>query len=211
VKVYVGQTRGGRVHDQLVAAGIGECTQRGESPPRRFPWFLDNGAFRDWRHHRPFNTSDYRGELYVVENVFRLRPDFLLLPDIVAGGLDSLRFSESWIHRCQTVGPLYLAVQDGMGVGDVRPFLDAQPIAGLFVGGTSAWKIRSAHHWIRLAHERGLPCHIGRAGTVRKVRWAKRLGADSIDSSFPLWTHKRLAAFMVAISDAPPRQREMPL
>jgi hypothetical protein len=54
---------------------------------------------------------------------------------------------------------------------------------GVFVGGTPAWKWRTLDRWIEFAHDRGLPCHVGRVGKFRDIIRAREAGADSIDSS----------------------------
>ena len=54
---------------------------------------------------------------------------------------------------------------------------------GIFVGGTVKWKIKTGEEWVRLAHDHKLPCHIGRVGVFKRIVWAKRIGADSIDST----------------------------
>src|SRR5258708_1249304 len=92
--------------------GFGECTVRGELPPRRHPWFFDNGAFRDWTAERPFDGDAFLEDL---ESIYRSidRPEWIVLPDQVAGGLESLEVSSRWVHRCRGLAPLYLAVQDG--------------------------------------------------------------------------------------------------
>jgi len=52
---YCGQTRAADLVAELEALGIGECTQRGELPPRRSRWFHDCRTFADWRAGRIFN------------------------------------------------------------------------------------------------------------------------------------------------------------
>src|SRR5262245_11216869 len=179
--------------------GWGEMTTRAEVPPRRRPWAFDNGAFLDWRRGRDFDGDAYQRALERVEG-----PDFLIVPDIVAGGRRSLDFSLGWVDRLRGVAPLYLAVQDGMSACDV---LEAAPdCAGLFVGGSLPWKVRTGHEWVQLAHCLGKPCHIGRVGAVRRVAWAMRIGADSIDSCLPLWSRENLARFRAALED---RQMEL--
>ena len=39
MRAYVGQTRSAKLIEELRALGWGECTCRGEYPPRRVPWF----------------------------------------------------------------------------------------------------------------------------------------------------------------------------
>ncbi len=59
MKVYVGQSRASKAIAALAEAGFGECVQRGEGLPRRLPWFMDNGAFRDWKAGRSFDGDAF--------------------------------------------------------------------------------------------------------------------------------------------------------
>jgi len=43
------------------------------------------------------------------------------------------------------------------------------------------------------------PVHIGRVGTAKRVRWARRIGASSIDSALPLWSADKLRTFVAAL------------
>ncbi len=205
MKVYVGQTRSGALIRELEGYGFGECTSRGEFPPRRAPWFLDNGAFGDWKAGRPFDGNAFLVDVRAVRGYPpEYAPDFIVCPDKVAGGLDSLDFSLSWRSSVAGLAPIYLAVQDGMGHADVEPHLDA--FAGIFVGGSLPWKIRRARDWVRFAHAHGKPVHIGRVGTERRVAWARRIGADSIDSCLPLWSRENLESFLRGLG---PRHPEL--
>ena len=196
---YVGQTRGAKLTAQLNEYGFGECTVREEFPPRRFPWFWDNGAFRDFTAGVPFGSRRYESALDKL-STSPLRPDFVVAPDIVAGGLASLRFSESWAARLAWLGlPVYLVVQDGMTESDVAPALS--PYAGVFVGGSLGWKLRTSPRWVEFAHLHNRRCHIGRMGTRDRVRAARRWGADSIDSCTPLWSAANLARFVAGFRD----------
>ena len=204
MKVYVGQTRSRRLLARLDALGFGEIVQPGEYPPRRrSSWALDNGAFAAFQAGTTFNAT--RFELAVLRATFspRRRPDFIVLPDLVAGGLDSLRLSREWVPRVQDVAPLYLVVQDGMTEDDVAGALDG--IDGLFVGGSLEWKLATAAQWVQFARERGLPCHVGRCGTEERAAWAGSIGASSIDSSLPLFSEKNLERFVRGLGG----QREM--
>lgn len=194
--VYVGQTRSRALIAELTELGFGEITQRKEVPPRRRPWALDNGAFGDWGAGRPFNEDEYRAALAKVPSV-DVRPDFVVVPDRVAAGLESLAMSLAWVEECRSFGRPYLVVQDGMSEFDVSDVIDR--FDGIFVGGTLDWKITTGAAWVRLAHRHGKMCHIGRVGTPRRVAWARRIGADSIDSSLPLWSRGKMASFVAAV------------
>lgn len=195
VNVFIGQTRARGWINLLESYGFGEMCVREEAPPRREPWVFDNGAFKDWTAGKPFDTPKYERALDTVWLQCRSMPAFVVAPDIVAGGLESLRFSDSWVKRLKGLGaPVALVVQDGMTEADVRAAIDSYEL--IFVGGSPAWKLRTAKRWCDFAHELGRKCHIGRMGTTKKVRAALRWGADSIDSSLPLWSAENLESFL---------------
>lgn len=209
MRAYVGQTRSASLIGELASHGIGECTQPREYPPRRFPWLLDNAAFSAWRAGRPFDVAGFESCLARVRDD-SASPDFLVVPDIVAGGLESLAFSLRWLESLRSSFPAlacYLAVQDGMHEYDL-PIASTMLFDGLFVGGTLPWKLRTGASWVRAAHRRGLPCHVGRVGTAKRVAWAKRIGADSIDSCLPLFSRENLDSFLRALDG---RQMELAL
>lgn len=206
MQIYVGQARGkGKVQPYLDRYRIGECFTRGTSywPPRRTPWFYDNGAFGDWQAGRPFDEEAFASDLPRIRGSV-VPPAFIVCPDRVAGGLESLAFSLGWLPRlkCECPGlPVYLAVQDGLSEIDVPEGFD-----GLFVGGTLSWKIATGSSWVAEAKRRGVPCHVGRVGNRRRLAWAKRIGADSIDSSLPLWSMAKLRLFLATLDS---RQLEL--
>jgi hypothetical protein len=195
--VYLGQTRAAAWIAALNSYGFGECTTRSEFPPRRLPFFFDNGAFLDHQRGRPFQTAKFEAALAKLK-ASGMRPDFLVVPDLVAQGHDSLRFSLSWVDRLKGLAPLYLVVQDGMGEEISR---ELNPFDGVFIGGSAGWKWRTAAQWIEFAHDRGMRCHIGRAGTENTCRRARQLGADSIDSSTPLWAEANFRRFLRGFTD----------
>jgi hypothetical protein len=197
VNIYIANTRTARLLARFRELDWGQMYCRGRlggrldqrEPSTRYAY--DNGAFVDWQRGQPFNLVKWLRDLTRIRG-FRLQPDFAILPDRVAAGRDSLAFSMEWFDEYATEFTWYLAVQDGMERADI-PWRSG--IAGIFVGGSVPWKHETAHRWCDWAHEAGLRCHIGRAGTPAKVLWARRCGADSIDSSFPLWTKDRMAVF----------------
>lgn len=214
MRVYVGQTRARGLITQLDALGFGECTLRGELPPRRpaHGWFYDNGAFSDWQAGRPFDflrwDRDMRALAHGGIKTRRIvPPDFVVLPDLVARGLESLAFSRSYLDGPMApfhgyVAPVYLAVQDGMAPDDVEPLVGQ--LGGLFVGGSVPWKESTGASWCAFAHAHGLRCHVGRVGGRERVHWAASIGVDSIDSSLPLWSEENLERFVTALASAGP-------
>jgi hypothetical protein len=143
--------------------------------PKTF-YALDNGAFSAYINSREENFAGYPAFIKKFKS-----PDFVVVPDLVAQGMKSFKFSCKWMNKLPEGYPYYLAVQNGMINREVGKVI--QHFAGLFVGGTIDWKKKSAKEWIELAHRHDKKCHIGRIGTWQDILWAKRLGADSIDST----------------------------
>lgn len=149
-------------------------------PEVGIPWILDNGAFSYWKNNLPFDEKRFEEALTKTE--FKcIMPDFVIVPDIVAKGYDSLDFSLKWLNRIPSSFSCYLAVQDGMEVDIVGSCLDL--FDGIFVGGSLDWKLQTSSEWVKLAHRHNKPCHVGRIGTFRRLVWAKSIGVDSVDSS----------------------------
>lgn len=211
MRVFVGQTRSRELIDKLDVLGIGEMTVRGEFPPRRNPWVFDNGVFRDWRAGTRFDRTAFRESIEKIR-ASPARPDFIVAPDIIAGGKLSLLASCTWAKWLREVAPVFVAVQDGMNcqmVGELMHLFD-----GIFVGGTLDWKVQTGEQWAIFAHAIGKGCHIGRMGTPKRVRWARRIEERinammgdgsrwelSIDSALPLWSRENLARFVNALTE----------
>lgn len=106
---------------------------RGETwCPPDFRYALDNGAWGDFVAGRPFDEDAFEETL----DRWGSGADWIVLPDIVAGGLDSLALSIRWMNRClSTAGLVLLAVQDGMTPADVAHIVG--PSVGIFLGGST--------------------------------------------------------------------------
>ncbi len=200
MKMYVGQARGKELIDILKALGWGEMTQPKEVPPRRRPFALDNYAYSCFKNNKPWSAEDFKRGIGECEKR-KLVPDFVVAPDIVAGGWKSLEFSLSWVEQLRGFAPIYLAVQDGMTVDGVSPHLHL--FDGIFVGGQVPWKLASGYWWTALAHGRGMPCHVGRISGRTNVQLVKSWGADSIDSCVPLWSADNRNAVVQGLADLP--------
>jgi hypothetical protein len=107
-----------------------------------FPYALDNGA---WHAHA--QGVDFDEEAFLrAWGLLARGADFAVLPDVVAGGLASLAFSARWRARLDPAPcRLMLAVQDGMSPGDISPLVG--PACGIFVGGSTEWKVRTMIQW----------------------------------------------------------------
>ena len=197
---FCGQSRSSATIARLTAAGIGECFTAGQDiwPPRRSPFVIDCGTFGPWRRQESYDPAPFLAVLKACRDEGRT-PEWVVAPDLIGGGLDSLELSIGWLANLHGFRVM-LAVQDGMHCRQVERVLHR--FHGIFVGGTLGWKIRTSREWVRLAHRHGKPCHIGRVGIPKRVRWAQRIGADSIDSCQPLWSVENLDKWIRALGPA---------
>jgi len=142
---------------------------------------LDNGAWTAHQSGEPFDAVSFRR---TVDQLGK-GSDFIVIPDIVAGGLASLRFSEGWIDELNQVGsPLLLAVQDGMTPAMVQPYVEDG--IGIFVGGSTDWKLETIPAWAALARRYGRWCHVGRVNSVRRIQLCNNAGVNSFDGTRPI-------------------------
>lgn len=149
--------------------------------PHDKKYIVDNGAYRAFLNGYTINTDQFYAFLGKIQNC-TYRPQFICIPDIVAGGTKSFEFSLMHLAKIPEGFKKYWVVQDGQYPAliedTILPLVD-----GLFVGGSTIWKWRTAENWIDLAHEHNKKCHIGRVGTWRNFLRAYNLGADSVDGS----------------------------
>jgi hypothetical protein len=138
----------------------------------------DNGAWSDFQHGRSFDEDAYDKFL----DWLPITPDWLVLPDIVAGGMRSLALSVRYLNRCAALAPLVLlAVQDGIEPADVSSLVG--PGVGIFLGGSTEWKIRRMLDWGAFCAEQGVHYHVARVNSIKRMSLAVAAGASSIDGS----------------------------
>ena len=149
---------------------------------RGMPCALDNGAFSLSRRGFPFLEQPFFDRLMQC-NAAGLTLDFIVTPDLVAQGIESLKFSHHWSTQTWLASApcKALAVQDGMTPDVVKGY--DKPFSHIFVGGSVNWKWATAESWVAFAHSRGKRCHIGQAGRPDAVARCRAIGADSCDST----------------------------
>lgn len=139
---------------------------------------VDNGAWTAFQQGSAFDENAF---LRAIDKVGE-RADWIVIPDIVAGGLRSLEYSLSWLDDLKRLPTqLLLAVQDGMTPDDVREYLS--PAVGIFVGGSTEWKERTANQWGHLARRRNCYLHVGRVNSQRRIAICAGAGANSFDGT----------------------------
>lgn len=139
---------------------------------------LDNGAWSAFCRQEPWDADAF---LRAVQTL-GAGADFVVLPDIVGDGRRSLKRSLTWLpFLLGQTRLLLLPVQDGVVEADVSPMLGAN--VGLFVGGTTPWKLRSLGDWGALAARVGCYIHVGRVNSVRRIARCAASGIHSFDGT----------------------------
>lgn len=185
---YVSTPTGSRCLDVCRAHGFREMscpveTRKGVLGPRNLRvrldrFALDNGA---WLYHQAGATCDY-GLFASALASMGPRADFAVVPDIVAGGVDSLRVSEQWLPVVLAATTLALVpVQDGMSPDDIAGLVSDR--VGIFVGGSHSWKWTTVDRWASFAHARACYIHVGRVNTIGRADHCADLGVHSADGS----------------------------
>jgi hypothetical protein len=143
-----------------------------------FSYALDNGAWTAFQKQQPFD------EVLFLKALAKLGrdADWVVVPDIVAGGRASLEFSLQWLPRVLgSTGRALIAVQDGMVKEDVADLIGE--FCGIFVGGSTEWKEATIASWCELARSRGAWSHVGRVNTARRIQLCVSAGATSFDGT----------------------------
>ena len=133
-------------------------------PPYYFPYALDNGAFTGFEHDA-FILMLRRAKLIKP-------PLWVAVPDVVG---DAEATNKMWgrYHGKIDFRKAFV-VQDGHEPQDVPK--DAHAV---FIGGSTNWKLNNAEKFKGVSNW----LHIGRVNTESRLRWAKDLGADSVDGT----------------------------
>ncbi len=172
--------------------------------PEQWSYFaIDNGCYSAYAQGIEWNPTQFIKILYKCKQL-GYKPDFVVIPDIVGGGIQSLIKSEIWGELLKAEFPdwkFYLAIQDGMTYGDVAisKLLLKRKIAGLFIGGTMDWKMKNIEIWSDYAKQWNLKIHVGRIGPLESIKKCDEAGIDSIDSTSWVqnkgWLETRVAEY----------------
>lgn len=164
---------------------------------------IDNGAWPAFQRKRPWDARRFRA-CYLRHGP---GADFVVAPDIVAGGAQSLALTRQWLPELLAAPELagarvLIAVQDGMTEAEVAPLLGGR--VGLFLGGSTEWKLATMAQWGRAAARKAVWYHVARVNTARRTHMAIAAGAWSIDG-----TSGAMFAETIPMLDGAARQSDM--
>ena len=145
-----------------------------------FPYALDNGAWTAHQKGLPFDVAAF----VKACDLLGAGADWIIAPDVVGEAGPSLKLTAEWLPRLREQFPrslILVAVQDGMTEDCVRAWLRSD--VGIFLGGSTHWKIATMRRWGETAHRLGVYLHVGRVNTKRRILLAQEAGADSFDGT----------------------------
>lgn len=143
-----------------------------------FTYALDNGAWSAYQQNRAFDVQAFNDAL----RRFGPAADWVAVPDIVMGGIESLKFSIEWLPSVLRLAKLALVpVQDGVTARMMQPIVGSR--VGIFVGGSTEWKESSLPMWRDLKQATGCYLHVGRVNTARRIHLCSAANADSFDGT----------------------------
>lgn len=176
---YCVNPSGPAVADAMQAGLLGciDTPMQRHKLPTGVTWCADNGVYgKGWPGYAAWYCwlRDHPAD--------RTRCLFAVAPDVVGDAAATLTRSVPWLPAIRAAGyPAALAAQDGLehlnvpwGAFDV-----------LFLGGTTAWKLGPAARRLTAeASRRGLPVHMGRVNSLRRLRYAAAIGCTSADGTY---------------------------
>lgn len=146
------------------------------------PYGLDNGA---WTYHQkglPFDEARYALAL----DKLAARADWVVVPDVVGNAEATMRLTAKWLPMLPPLRaqrPL-VAVQDGMTIADVERLIGSHGRrVGVFLGGSTEWKLDTMAMWGAWCLEQGRYFHVARVNTMKRIRVAADAHASSFDGT----------------------------
>jgi hypothetical protein len=141
-----------------------------------FPYAIDNGAWTAFQQRRPFDSAAFERLIWT----HGAGAEWIVVPDVVADRVASLRATSWWLPHLDRFR-LLIAVQDGMTERDVSGWLGPQ--CGIFLGGSTEWKLATMREWGEVAARHGCHYHVARCNSARRISRAQEAGAHSFDGT----------------------------
>lgn len=161
----------------MLSPGMGNAV----APLQFWPHALDNGCFAQGDAFVPGDWLEWLAAL----RRYRERCLFAVAPDVVGDAEATLARSRPYLPTIRQLGfPAAFVTQDGCH-DELVPWGEFDY---LFVGGSDAWKLSEASWRLcREARLRGLPVHMGRVNSFRRLKACAVSGVDSADGTYLKW------------------------
>jgi len=172
--VYYGNPCSEEVRAAMRAGLIGyiDTPKQGNKREPGLDWIADNGCFSS-----AWNDKQWWSWVSTQPKTMR----FATAPDVVSDWQATLERFEFWQPVMAEIDlPIACVAQDGAEVDEI-PW---DRIAAVFIGGSTEWKLsKHSEAIIAEANRRKTWAHVGRVNSLKRMRWAKQCGADSVDGT----------------------------
>ena len=137
------------------------------------PYACDNGAWTCHQKGIPFDDDMFLRYLDLRAEDAK----WVVVPDKVGCKDSSLEMYHRWSSVLSGL-PLMMAAQDGMTPRDVP-----NNVVGVFLGGTTEYKLSSLKGWGVWAKKQNKLLHVARVNSARRLDLCLAAGATSVDGS----------------------------
>tara|TARA_B100000424_G_scaffold271682_1_gene275798 strand:- start:6155 stop:6703 length:549 start_codon:yes stop_codon:yes gene_type:complete len=137
---------------------------------------IDNGAWVYFKRNQEYDSSGFLKDV----KEYGANADFVVIPDVVEDKDKTLEMSEYWIKMLSDYR-LLLVAQDGVSISDLEMFTKRG--IGIFIGGSTDWKLSMIKPISDLCRGYDVLCHVGRVNTLKRLRKCVFDGAHSFDGS----------------------------
>lgn len=147
-------------------------------------WAADNGCFAAGAAFSLDAFLEYLRDPRLLER--RERCLFATAPDVVGDAAATLERALPAIDRIRELGyPVAFVGQDG-SEDDVDSLIPWSSVDVLFLGGSTEWKVDPDRAGVvaAAARSRGIPVHMGRVNSLRRLRIAQSFGCATADGTF---------------------------
>ena len=142
---------------------------------------IDNGVFSYFKKGIPFD----KGAFISLLDKYADRADWIVIPDVVGSAAETGEILSYWLWILRKYDrPLLYVAQDGCEDHDYLRIRGLTSIGyGIFVGGTTEFKLTHSEAISHICIEAGVVCHIGRVNSAKRVRLCESWSVVSFDGS----------------------------
>jgi hypothetical protein len=208
---YFANPSSAAVREAMTAGRIGMITtpKQGNRIPPGAAFIADNGRYsgQEGDDGTPLVgdlSPGWPGELRYVAWLAKLRPRrgdcrFAVAPDQPFDMARTLDLAGRWLHDIRAMGfPAGLALQNGAESMPI-PWADCDVVC---LAGDTAWKTSPAAAWLaRRASDRGIPVHMLRVNSLRRIRKAWGMGCDYCDGGYLRYPDTNLPKLLSWLDD----------
>lgn len=165
----------------LSPASVRSVTQKNKHILYQRGYAIDNGAYSWHIKGQPFNDKVFLKLL----NQYAKNADWIVIPDCVGDYWETARMFMIWYQKLIRYRKklLYVA-QNGIEDRDYATIrgMTSRGI-GIFVGGSTDWKLEHSRKIADICRMNGEICHIGRVNSAKRLRLCRDWKATSFDGS----------------------------